>query len=40
MSGPEELEWFVAFKLAAGAEISTVIVALKSKTMLSNKSEE
>lgn len=39
MSGPEELEWFVAFKLAAGAAISTAMAALKSKTVLSNKLE-
>lgn len=39
MSGPEELGWFVAFKLAAAAEISTTMAALKSKTVLSNKLE-
>lgn len=39
VSGPEELEWFVAFKLAAGVEISTAMAALKSKTVLSNKLE-
>lgn len=39
MSGPEELGWFVAFKLAAGAAVSTAMVALKSKTVLANKLE-